>query len=137
MVRADEHGWDPKGPPTLIDLRAGLDASPATSLPGIPSSSCRRGAEGIPLPLVAADLAGLPPTRRCARQYLQELSDSLQVPNISDRRHRLEETPFRPSWIRAPGRMQNTFGNECFIDELAAAAGADPLEFRLDTLTQR
>ena len=24
--RADEHGWDPKGPPTLIDLRAGLTA---------------------------------------------------------------------------------------------------------------
>ena len=26
-MRADEHGWDPKGPPTLIDLRAGFDAS--------------------------------------------------------------------------------------------------------------
>src|SRR5205807_4421185 len=24
-MRADEHGWDPKGPPTLIDLQAGLD----------------------------------------------------------------------------------------------------------------
>src|SRR5712671_5365249 len=26
-MRADEHGWDPKGPPTLIDLRAGFDAT--------------------------------------------------------------------------------------------------------------
>jgi nicotinate dehydrogenase subunit B len=25
-MRADEHGWDPKGPPTLLDMRAGLDA---------------------------------------------------------------------------------------------------------------
>ncbi len=25
-MRADEHGWDPKNPPTLIDVRAGLDA---------------------------------------------------------------------------------------------------------------
>ena len=25
--RADEHGWDPKGPPTLIDLRAALDGA--------------------------------------------------------------------------------------------------------------
>ena len=45
--------------------------------------------------------------------------------------HRLTETPFRPSWIRAPGRMQNNFCNEAFVDELAAATGADPLEFRL------
>jgi nicotinate dehydrogenase subunit B len=26
-MRADEHGWDPKGPPTLLDMRAGLDAN--------------------------------------------------------------------------------------------------------------
>ena len=25
-MRHDEHGWDPKGPPQLVDLRAGLDA---------------------------------------------------------------------------------------------------------------
>ena len=31
--------------------------------------------------------------------------------------------------------MQNTFANESFIDELAAAAGADPLEYRLRYLT--
>jgi len=30
--------------------------------------------------------------------------------------------------------MQNTYANECFIDELAAAANADPLEFRLKYL---
>src|SRR6266849_7190331 len=45
--------------------------------------------------------------------------------------HRLETTPFRPSWIRTPGRMQNTYANEVFIDECSAAAGADPVEYRL------
>ena len=49
--------------------------------------------------------------------------------------HRLETTPFRPSWIRTPGRMQNTFANEVFIDECAAAAGADPVEYRLRYLS--
>ena len=44
-------------------------------------------------------------------------------------------TPFRPSWIRTPGRMQNTYANEVFIDECAAAAGADPVEYRLRYLT--
>jgi CO/xanthine dehydrogenase Mo-binding subunit len=48
--------------------------------------------------------------------------------------HRLELTPFRPSWIRTPGRLQNTYANEAFMDEMAAAAAADPLEFRLKYL---
>jgi CO/xanthine dehydrogenase Mo-binding subunit len=45
--------------------------------------------------------------------------------------HRLADTPLRPAWIRSPGRMQNTFANEGFLDELAIAAKADPFEFRI------
>ena len=48
--------------------------------------------------------------------------------------HRLETTPLRPSWIRTPGRMQNTYANESFVDELAAATDMDPLDFRLKYL---
>lgn len=33
--------------------------------------------------------------------------------------------------LRSPLRIQNTFANECFMDELAAAAHADPVEYRL------
>src|SRR5260370_2367437 len=47
---------------------------------------------------------------------------------------RLASTPFRPSWIRTPGRMQTTYATECFVDELAAAANADPVECRLKHL---
>src|SRR5258707_14489315 len=57
-----------------------------------------------------------------------------KFPNVKTVCYRLETTPFRPSWIRTPGRLQNTFANECFLDELAAAAGADPLTFRLKYL---
>src|SRR5437879_10351711 len=57
-MREDEHGWDPKGPPQLLELRGGLDAQgrivawdtqmwiPAT-VPGA-------------RPLLAADSAGIP-----------------------------------------------------------------------------
>jgi nicotinate dehydrogenase subunit B len=33
--------------------------------------------------------------------------------------------------LRSPARLQNTFAHESFIDELAARAKADPVEFRL------
>jgi nicotinate dehydrogenase subunit B len=40
-------------------------------------------------------------------------------------------SPLRPSALRSLGAMANTFANESFMDELAFAAGTDPLEFRL------
>jgi CO/xanthine dehydrogenase Mo-binding subunit len=53
------------------------------------------------------------------------------IPNKVAILHRLDSTPFRPSWIRSPGRMQNTYAIEAFMDELAAAAGWDAVEYRL------
>jgi CO/xanthine dehydrogenase Mo-binding subunit len=49
--------------------------------------------------------------------------------------HWLSATPLRPSNLRAPGKPGNSFAVESFIDELAAAARADPLEFRLRHMT--
>jgi CO/xanthine dehydrogenase Mo-binding subunit len=40
-------------------------------------------------------------------------------------------SPFFTGPLRAPERFQNTFAHESFMDELAAAAKADPVEFRL------
>ena len=40
-------------------------------------------------------------------------------------------SPFYTGPLRSPLRIQNTFANECFMDELAAAAGADAVEYRL------
>ena len=44
------------------------------------------------------------------------------------------ETPLRTGNLRDPNGPQTTFAGESFIDELAAAAGADPVEFRLRLL---
>jgi isoquinoline 1-oxidoreductase subunit beta len=41
------------------------------------------------------------------------------------------DPPLRHGSYRALAATANTFGRECFMDELAAAAGRDPLEFRL------
>jgi isoquinoline 1-oxidoreductase subunit beta len=41
------------------------------------------------------------------------------------------ESPLRHGSYRALASTANNFARECFMDELAAAAGMDPLEFRL------
>jgi len=132
--RADEHGWDPKGPPTLIDLRAALDGTGnVTAWESeffIPQS-----AGGFNVPLVAATLAEMPYDRHIAPGNIIRNSDiPYKFANIKTVCHRLESTPFTPSWIRTPGRMQNTYANECFMDELAAAGGVDPIDFRVKYL---
>ena len=45
--------------------------------------------------------------------------------------HRVEEVPLRTSSMRALGAYANVFASESFMDELAEAAGRDPVEFRL------
>jgi nicotinate dehydrogenase subunit B len=131
--RQDEHGWDPKGPPTLIDLRAALDAEGRIAA-WESEFFIPEGAAGN-VALVPAELAGLPhETAMAPGNIIQNSALPYAVPAVRTVCHRLAETPFRPSWIRTPGRMQNTYANEAFLDELAAAASTDPLEFRLKHL---
>jgi nicotinate dehydrogenase subunit B len=134
--RADEHGWDPKGPPTLIDLRAGIDDSGSVAAwVGEFFIPEQRPASPISVPLLTASLAGLPDGNVVGTGGIAGNSDiPYKFPNIKTICHRLKSTPLRPSWIRSPGRMQNTFANECFVDELAALAKIDPVEFRLKHL---
>ena len=132
-MRADEHGWDPKGPPTLLDFRAAIDErgnvlawESEAFLPDRPKD--------FAVTLLPAELANLPREDSHPGNIFQSLAIPYTIPNIKATAHWLAETPFRPSWIRTPGRMQNTFGNESFADEVAAAAGVDPVEFRLKNL---
>ena len=48
--------------------------------------------------------------------------------------HWLKNAPLRPAPLRSPGKPANCFAVESFMDELAAAAGFDPVEFRLRKL---
>jgi CO/xanthine dehydrogenase Mo-binding subunit len=132
-MREDEHGWDPKGPPTLFDFKAALGADGAVHawesqvyIPDRPKE--------IAVTLLPAELANLPREEAHPGNIHASLAIPYTFANIRATAHWLAETPFRPSWIRTPGRMQNTFANESFMDELAAAAGMDPLEFRLRNL---
>jgi CO/xanthine dehydrogenase Mo-binding subunit len=132
--RQDEHGWDPKGPQQLLDLRAGVDAKgrlvawstemwvPA-NLPGA-------------RPLLAAQAAGLPQdSGRNAAALHENGGPAYDVENLRVVAHWMKETPLAPSNLRAPGKIANVFAVEGFIDELAAELRIDPLAFRLNRLT--
>src|SRR4029077_7196923 len=132
-MRADEHGWDPKRPPTLLDMRAGLDAG-GKILAWESELFIPNGVASF-VALVGADHAGLDSLGVLSPGgVINDLAIPYTIPNVKTTAHRLESTPFKPSWIRSPGRMQNTFANESFFDELAASSGTDPLQLRLQYL---
>ena len=85
--------------------------------------------------LLAAALANLPkfgPTEASLKN--PGLGIPYALPNNKLTAHWLIDTPLPAAWIRAPARMQNTFGNESFLDEIAAATGVDPFEIRVRNL---
>jgi len=131
--RADEHGWDPKGPPSLYDFKGSVDKDGKVISWESDAYMAERPKQ-ISVTLLAADLADLPREVPHPGNIQNSFAIQYKLPNIRATAHYVENTPFRPGWIRTPGRMQNTYGNECFIDELAVQAKADPFEFRLKYL---
>jgi nicotinate dehydrogenase subunit B len=133
-MREDEHGWDPKGPPQLLEIRGGMDADHRIAAwetqMWLPSTV--QGGR----PLLAADDAGIAqPHGRGAGQISQNGDPPYAASDVKVTVHWLKDTPLRLSNLRAPGKIANVFAVESFTDELASAAGADPLEFRLRQLT--
>jgi CO/xanthine dehydrogenase Mo-binding subunit len=129
-MREDEHGWDPKGPPTLVEIKGGLDDKGNVVAWDAEFWEPKvRG--GIPH-LIGAEHAGLYETLPQHPGNIHHNADvGYKFPNMRAVVHMLQDTPLRPSWIRSPGRMQNTYANEAFLDELAARAVQDPVDFRL------
>ena len=131
-MRQDEHGWDPKGPPSLLDYRATVDGEGRITAWEsdifLPERPLRRSG----VTLLGAVLANLPKFGpESANLANPGLGVPYALPNSKLTAHWLVDTPLPAAWIRAPGRMQNTFGNESFLDEIAAATGADPFEIRV------
>jgi nicotinate dehydrogenase subunit B len=87
-------------------------------------------------PLLSIDAAGMAQDHgQGAGLMTQNADPPYSAPNVRVVAHLVKETPLRPSNLRAPGKIANAFATEAFTDELAAAAGVDPVEFRLRGLT--
>jgi CO/xanthine dehydrogenase Mo-binding subunit len=139
--RADEHGWEPKGVAMVMEVSGGVDANgrivgwdyavwtPTHS--SRPSAQAGTGAASF----IAGQLAGATPTTRGSLGGERNARHTYVIPNTRVVAHLLQSSPLRVSSFRGLGSPQNSFANESFIDELAVAAGADPVEFRLRHLT--
>jgi len=131
--RGDEHGWAPKGPAQLLDIRAGVDGSGRITAwqaeMWLPAN--RQGARA----LLAADAAGLQQENgRNAGLLSQNGDPAYAADNVSVVVHQLRDYPLPISNIRAPGKIANVFAVESMTDEIAAALRIDPVAFRLERL---
>ena len=134
-MRADEHGWDPKGPPQLLDMRGAIDANGDIAMwettAMLPANTSRTGP-----PLLGAIAAGLDMGEGMSSGLTSLNADPpYDLPHMRATISWLKATPLRTSNLRAPGKVGNVFAVESFFDELAAAAAADPLEYRLRRLS--
>jgi CO/xanthine dehydrogenase Mo-binding subunit len=154
LTRKDEMAWENYGFPFVIEERAALDATGTIVAWDHESWSATRG--GRPGPsnpgnVITGLLAGYQPfgvPRGPAPRPTSFGNTSNTVPSyvtgcVGDRcggtgtiasqrvlTHAVESA-FWTGPLRSPERLQNTFAHESFIDEVAAAVGADSVAYRL------
>jgi CO/xanthine dehydrogenase Mo-binding subunit len=132
-MRHDEHGNEPKGAAMVMEVAGGLDARGGIAAWDYqvwsPGHAGRPAGNGPGNTLAGAEL-GLPGLLAPAGAD-RNARPTYVFPNARVRLHLLQSTVLRVSSLRGLGSPQNTFGNESFIDELAHAAGADPIEYRI------
>jgi nicotinate dehydrogenase subunit B len=130
--RQDEHGWDPKGPPQLLDI-SGVVHPTELIIEWRTTMWLPQTTRGLPdIPLLAPAAAGLDDVHGLQPGLISQNADPpYRADLIQVLVHWLKDAPLRPAPIRSPGKPANCFAVESFTDELAAAAGLDPIEFRL------
>ena len=140
--RADELAWSPFGPAMVIDVEADLDAEGSvlawrhtiwsnghTSRPGRGKTPALLGAWHLAKPCPRSPAIN-PPVAGGGGAERNSIPlytfPAWQIVN-----HRVLAMPLRASALRSLGAYANVFAIESFVDELAAAAGVDPVAFRL------
>jgi len=136
-MRDDETARAPKSPPRAMDFEAGLDAQGnVVAWKGDFHIALNHIAAFKPLdfPLLAATDIGQSKPGNWVGFLFQNAGQPYPFPNIAVNTRHISEAFFRSSHLRSPGRIENSFANESFMDELAFAAQADPAEYRLRVL---
>ncbi len=140
-MRDDEFGWEPYGPAmtmragaalaadgTIMDWSYELWSNTHSTRPGAPGGVGLLAAWHLAKPLAAPAPTPIPlPAGGGDRNAIP----LYEFPRQHVTHHFIPEMPLRVSALRTLGAYANVFAIESFMDELAAAAGVDPVEFRL------
>jgi nicotinate dehydrogenase subunit B len=139
-MRHEETGWDTKGPAFTFKIRGGLDAQGNLVAVDYAAQAADFGHVGYNEAdtVLIAQLMGHRREKPAAGSAGTP-SDMYEIPNRRMASAVVSlplvwETPLRTGNLRDPNGPQVTFAAESFIDEMAAAAHADPVEFRLRLL---
>ena len=140
-MRHEETGWDTKGPAFTFKIRGGLDGQGnliALDYNAQAADYCHVGYNEADTVLIAQLMGARRSTPAAGSAGAP--SDMYEIPNKRTASQVVSlplvwETPLRTGNLRDPNGPQVTFATESFIDELAAAAKADPVEFRMRLLT--
>jgi CO/xanthine dehydrogenase Mo-binding subunit len=139
-MRNEGHAWDPKAPACVISCKAGLTAGNAIAAWYFRA----KGFSGWDVMFNAADpkdtLVGqLTGFAKGDAHNFGTPAESYAFPSavkywetIAPLQERA--SPLRCAHMRAPQEPQLHFAHECFIDEVAVAAGSDPIALRLKHL---
>jgi nicotinate dehydrogenase subunit B len=140
-MRDEETAWDTKAPAFAVKVRGGLDAAGNLVAYEYHARAADHNHVGYNEPdtVLIAQLMG---SRRAkpASGSSEVPAEMYAIPNRRMSRDVVSlplvwETPVRTGNLRDPNGPQSTFAAESFIDELAFAAKADPVEFRMKLLT--
>lgn len=130
LTREQEHVWEPKGAAQVMDVRGGLDLDGGPTAYDFETRYPSNSAPTLALLLTGAVSSAAVVTR---------MGDRTAIPPYAygNLRVTVHDMPpiARASWFRGVSAMPNTFAHESFIDELATAAGVDPIAYRLRYLT--
>jgi len=129
LTREQEHQWEPKGTGQLMDVAAAIDAQGELLAVDFAVRYPSNDAPLLALLLTGA-VSGEPRTL--------EMGDRTAAPpyRYKNRRVVCHDMPplVRSSWLRGVSALPNSFAHDCMIDELAEAAGADPVDYRVRNL---